>query len=189
MALSLSYPSGCAFATPDGRIPDAGFALGCWRSAGQAELSRTIHPRARTRAHRPDGEGAGRHRAEGGSVKGHGQRFSFVVTRSVVSADSGVRRRLPHRSGIGTERIGCRGFTGPVPPPLLISAFVPNTRIRRRSCQGPGSQRAHRQGWWNQRSCLPIRWFQGRARRDLSRYLVSPSSTFLLVLPVDQLSP
>ena len=28
-----------------------------------------------------------------------------------------------HRSGIGTERIGCRGFAGPVPPPLLISAL------------------------------------------------------------------
>jgi len=27
-----------------------------------------------------------------------------------------------HRSGIGTEHVGCRGFIGPVPPPLWMSA-------------------------------------------------------------------
>ena len=28
-----------------------------------------------------------------------------------------------HRSGIGTVHVGCRGFTGPVPPPLWMSAL------------------------------------------------------------------
>ena len=32
------------------------------------------------------------------------------------------RLRLTHRSGIGTALGGCRGFKGPVPPPLWMSA-------------------------------------------------------------------
>ena len=32
------------------------------------------------------------------------------------------RLRLTHRSGIGTALGGCRGFEGPVPPPLWMSA-------------------------------------------------------------------
>ena len=32
------------------------------------------------------------------------------------------RLRLTHRSGIGTALSGCRGFKGPVPPPLWMSA-------------------------------------------------------------------
>ena len=31
--------------------------------------------------------------------------------------------RQTHRSGIGTARNGCRGFKGPVPPPLWMSAL------------------------------------------------------------------
>ena len=70
-------------------------------------------------------EAGGAMRLEGSSCRIMvGVFLLVVVTRS--RSEHRQRRSavgLPHRSGIGTEQIGCRGFTGPVPPPLLMSAL------------------------------------------------------------------
>jgi hypothetical protein len=46
-----------------------------------------------------------------------------LVTRSGERRERVSRLTATHRSGIGTDPVGCRGFTGPVPPPLWMSAF------------------------------------------------------------------
>ena len=53
--------------------------------------------------------------------------FSFVARCALPSASHGSPAVASHRSGIGTVLVfqpaGCRGFTGPVPPPLWMSAI------------------------------------------------------------------
>ena len=71
------------------------------------------------------------------------------------SCAEGSRREFPYRAGgpartwhlAGSTPVGCRGFNGPVPPPLLISissvvrAMVPH---RSRDGQGTGATRVRR---------------------------------------------
>ena len=133
-------------------------ALGWWRSAGRAGLSRAIHPRARTAM---SGEGRGGHRPTSGRMEfrvGTWVALSPLSLRAPgVSADSGVRRWLPHRSGIGTERIGCRGFTGACPSTTLDKRVVAGDACTgSRPCQGKAIS-AHPRSHPDRRSQYPRR--------------------------------